>query len=150
VRALVEDVDPGDVRRKQVRRELEARERAVDAACERLRERRLPDSRQVLDDQMALRDQAEDGQLQRLRRRADDGSEVVHYGPDCLVRANPGRCACERVVHQASGTIFTISSTISLAIRSFGAFWIRRSPPAETSTTSFSAVSKPMSPLETS
>src|SRR6059036_3131948 len=48
------------------------------------------------------------------------------------------------------GTSFTISSRISLAIRSFGALRIRRSPAAETSTTSFSVASKPMSSLETS
>src|SRR5213592_423686 len=73
--------------------ELQPRERSFDRARERLCERRLPHSRQVLDDQVALRQQTEDGQLQCLVGRMNDAAEVRDDAPDRLVGADPGRGA---------------------------------------------------------
>ena len=61
---------------QQVRRELEAREGQVERAGERLREHRLPHAREVLDDQVALGEQAEDAELERVARRAHGELEV--------------------------------------------------------------------------
>jgi hypothetical protein len=74
---LVEDVHARDVRRQQVRGELEPRERAVDRAGERLGQHRLPDPGEVLDDQVPLGDDAEDDEAQRLRGGADDEGDVL-------------------------------------------------------------------------
>ena len=68
VALLVEDVDAGDVGRQQVGRELQPREAAVDRARERLRQHRLPDAGEVLDDQVPLGDEAQHAQAQRLAR----------------------------------------------------------------------------------
>ena len=62
---------------QQVGRELQPRERAVDRARERLGQHRLPDAREVLDDQVTLGDEAEHAQAQRLVGRVDDVGEVV-------------------------------------------------------------------------
>src|SRR5436190_672967 len=66
VRALIEDVDARDVGGQQVGRELESRERAVERAGERLREHRLADAREVLDDQVPLGDEAEDDEPEHV------------------------------------------------------------------------------------
>ena len=122
VRALVEDVDAGDVGRQQVGRELEPREGAVERARERLREHRLPDAREVLDDQVALRDEAEHDEAQRLRpARARRGR-----GSPRSRRRDPR--APERARAQPSRR--STSSRIAAAISSFGAFAIVRSPAA--------------------
>ena len=57
---LVEDVHAGDVGGQEVRRELDAPERTVDRAGDRLREHRLADARHVLDQQVALGDQGDE------------------------------------------------------------------------------------------
>jgi hypothetical protein len=56
VRPLVEHVDAGDVGGQQVGSELEARERAVDRARKGFGQARLPHAREVLDDQVPLRE----------------------------------------------------------------------------------------------
>ena len=61
---LVENVHAGDVRREHVRRELDAAERTVDRTCDRLREHRLTDAGNVLDQQVSLGDQ-------RYQRKTD-------------------------------------------------------------------------------
>ena len=76
VRPLVVDVDARDVGRQQVGRELEPGERAVERARERLREHRLPDAGKVLDDQVALGDETEDDEAQRLVGCVHDPAEV--------------------------------------------------------------------------
>ena len=80
VRALVEDVDAGDVGGQQVGRELDAREGAVERAGERLGQHRLPHAGKVLDDQVPLADQAEDAEAKRLVRRVHDPAEVEQDG----------------------------------------------------------------------
>ena len=47
----------------------------------RLRERRLPDAGEVLDDQMPLREEAEHGELERLVGRVDDTLQVLDDAP---------------------------------------------------------------------
>ncbi len=54
---LVPDRDPRDVRRQQVRRELDAPHRTVDGPRQRLGQHRLADSRDVLDEQVSLGEQ---------------------------------------------------------------------------------------------
>ena len=81
---LVEDVDARDVGRQQVRRELETRKLAVQRACERLGEHRLPDARKVLDDRVPLGDEAEDDEAQRLLRCVDHAAEVLDDRRDLI------------------------------------------------------------------
>src|SRR6266508_2058840 len=147
VRALVEDVHPRHVRGKQVRRELDPREGAVERARERLRQHRLPHSREVLDDQMPFADEAEDAHAEGLRRRMDDLGEVLGDPPDDLRRLCLPSLPRRALLHYTS---FSTSSRIAAAISSFGALPTRRSPSAETMTTSLSGASKPMSSRETS
>ena len=144
VRALVEDVDAGDVGREQVGRELEAREGAVEGARHRLREHRLPHAREVLDDQVPLADEAEDAEPKRLGRRVDDLAEVLGEAADDVRRL--GGCGL-LLLHQVSRST---SSRMAAAISSFGALSTRRSPPPETITTSLSSASKPTSSRDTS
>ena len=54
----LEDRDADDVRRQQVARELDALELQAERARERVRERGLADAGQVLDQQVAAREQA--------------------------------------------------------------------------------------------
>ena len=58
---LVVDVDAGDVGGQEVRGELDPPERAVDGAGDRLGQHGLADPRHVLDQQMAFRDEADQG-----------------------------------------------------------------------------------------
>ena len=64
----VEDVDPRDVRREQVGCELHPVEGQVERAGDRLREHGLADAGHVFDEHVALREEAEERQPQRLRR----------------------------------------------------------------------------------
>ena len=48
----------------------------MDRAGERLRERRLADAGEVLDDQMPLREEAEERELERLLGGVDDAPEI--------------------------------------------------------------------------
>src|SRR5207253_10519570 len=88
VRTLVEDVDAGDVRRKEIGRELHPRKRDVERSRERLGEHRLANTRKVLEDQMALRHEAEDRETQRLLGRVDDAAEILDDRRDRLRRCH--------------------------------------------------------------
>ncbi len=90
VRPLVEDVHPGDVRGEQIGRELQAREVQVERAREGLREHRLSDPGEVLDQQMPLGQETEDAELERFARRAHRELQVRDHAPDD-VRRDGGR-----------------------------------------------------------
>ena len=77
---LVVDADPGHVAGQQVGGELDAPDRAVDAARERLRQLRLADAGHVLDQEVAFGEQ--DGECQPYRRALalDDLLDVGHDG----------------------------------------------------------------------
>ena len=152
VRLLVEDVDAGDVRREQVGRELEPREREMQRARERLREHRLPHPREVLDDQVALGEEPEHAELERLARRPDRELEVRDDARDDVRRR--GRRTALR-----AGTASLIASRVAAPPRrarprrspAWAPSELRSPPPSEMSrTTSFSAASKPMSSRLTS
>ena len=110
-------------------RENERCERAGD----RLREHRLPDAREVLDDQVALGEHAEDTELERLARRAHRALQVLDHALDDAGRRprydRPLRASGVRHVSESSRS--TSSSTAAATTR-FGAFATWRSPFAET------------------
>ncbi len=60
------DADADEVGREQVGRELDPLPAAVDRRRERLGEARLADTRDVLDEEMALREQAHHGEFDRI------------------------------------------------------------------------------------
>ena len=64
---LVEDRDAGDVRGQQVGSELDPAHGAVDAARQGLAELGLADARDVLDEEMALREQHDQGGVDHVR-----------------------------------------------------------------------------------
>ena len=74
---LVEHVDPGDVAREQVGRELDAREAAAHRARQGLGEQRLADARVVLDDHVPAGEQRDDARLDDLVLAEDDGADVA-------------------------------------------------------------------------
>ena len=74
---LVVDVHPGDVGRKEVGRELDAAERAVDRASDGLRQHRLSDAGDVRDQQVAFGHQADQRQLDLLLFPLDDVIDVM-------------------------------------------------------------------------
>ena len=69
-RLLVEDAEAGDVAGQQVRRTLHARELPPTAAASRLGQRRLTQARQILEEQMAPRQQAGQHLLDHVRLAA--------------------------------------------------------------------------------
>ncbi|MNW54087.1 hypothetical protein D3C74_316740 [compost metagenome] len=71
VRLRPVDVDAREVAREQVWRELDASDVAVDGACERLGERRLADSGHVLEQEVALREEHRDREVDELRSSGD-------------------------------------------------------------------------------
>ena len=116
-----------------------------------LRENGLPHAREVLDDQVALREHAEDTQLERVARSAHRALQVLDHALDDAGRRprydRPLRASGVRHVSESSRS--TSSSTAAATTR-FGAFATWRSPFSETTVTSFSSESKPMSARETS
>ena len=74
---LVVDRHADDVGRQQVARELDATEGAAERRGERARERRLADARDVLDQQVAARQQRDHRGADRLGLAADDGRDRV-------------------------------------------------------------------------
>ena len=150
-RALVEDVDTGHVARQEVRRELEPREGEMQRARDGLREHRLPHSREVLDDQVAFGEHAEDAQLERRARCAHRALQVLDHALDDVGRRprNDRPLRASGVRHTFESSRSTSSRTAAATTR-FGAFATWRSPFSETTTTSFSSESKPMSGRETS
>ena len=83
LRLLVEDREAGDVGRQQVGRELDAAEGAADALGERLGEHRLADARHVLDQDVSLAQQGDEGHP-HLDVLADD--HALDVGDDALRR----------------------------------------------------------------
>jgi hypothetical protein len=74
---LVVDGDPCDVRGQQVRGELDALQTPVDGGRQTPRQHGLADAGHVLDEQVALGYQADDGELDDLALPADDRLDVV-------------------------------------------------------------------------
>ena len=77
LRALVVDRDAEHVGRQQVARELDARVVEAEGHRERLGERRLADAGNVLDQQMAAREQAGKRNLERLLLADDDAPQLL-------------------------------------------------------------------------
>ena len=90
--ALVEDRHAEHVGGQEVARELDARVLEAERRRERLRERRLADARDVLDQQVAAREQAGEREAQRLVLADDDAGEL---GRTASRRAALGVPACE-------------------------------------------------------
>ena len=116
-------------------------------ARDRLREHGLPHAREVLDDQVALR------RSRRARRaRASRGALAPLAGGSRRRARRPRPPTCEAtgsirargVGHGAESSRSTSSRTAAATTR-FGAFSTTRSPLLETTTTSLSVASKPMS-----
>src|SRR6266700_2836693 len=74
---LVEDADAGHVRGQQIGGELDAPDRAVDRAGKRLGQHGLADARDVLDQQVALREQGDKGEADSLRLALDDPLDIA-------------------------------------------------------------------------
>ena len=85
---LVEDRDAGHVARQQVGRELDAADRGVDRACERLGEHRLAHAGHVFDEEVPLGEQHRERRGHRVALAADHRLDVLH---DRERRARPPR-----------------------------------------------------------
>src|SRR4029079_8458888 len=109
-------------------------------------EARLSHSGEVLDDQMALREQAENGELQRFVRRVRDAREIVYdaFGQlACSARLEARICPHSLLVHHAPPRSASTSSRIATAHSSLLRLPIFRSPRAERRTISLSSDSNP-------
>ena len=73
---LVVDRQAGDVGRQQVRRELDAPERAAEAAGDRLGEHRLAGARHVLDQEVAAAQQRDEREADLVVLADDDALDV--------------------------------------------------------------------------
>ena len=112
----------------------------------------LPTPGHVLDEHVALGEQAEQRQSQRLGGRVHDGREA---GDDAVREIGclpPARTPLARgeSLHQRPSSSRSTSSSTAPAIAGFGARGTSRSPPAVMSVTSLSGLSKPMSVRPTS
>ena len=87
LRALVEDRHAEHVGRQEVARELDARVLEAERRRERLRQRRLADAGNVLDQQVAAREQAGEREPQRLVLADDDAVELRQDGGKALRRS---------------------------------------------------------------
>ena len=91
---LVEHRDAGDVGGQQVRGELDAPDRAVDAAGQCLAQHRLADPGHVLDQQVTLGEQHHEGRRDHVGLALDDLLDVGPDPPDdagqCLEVGAPG------------------------------------------------------------
>ncbi len=103
-RALVEHAHAGDVARQQVGRELDAAHGAVDAAREGLGEHRLADAGDVLDEQVALGQERDEGQPDGLGLAGDDALDAprdvlddgARLGEAGVIAAAGGQGRCTR------------------------------------------------------
>ena len=77
---LVVDADAEEVAGQQVGRELNAVEGTRQAAGERLGEERLADAGRVFDEQMALGEQGDEGEVDDLRLAEQNAGDVVAQG----------------------------------------------------------------------
>ena len=75
---LVEGADPGHVRRQQVGSELDAAERAVKGACERLGEHRLAHAWDVLDQEVSFAEEGDEAEPDLVFLVDDRASDVGH------------------------------------------------------------------------
>ena len=92
LRVRVVDGDADDVARQHVAGELKPVKAAIDGACQRLRERRLSDSRHILDEQMAAGKQADQRQPDSLRFPAKNLIERVFERSESRRGQNRGSC----------------------------------------------------------
>ena len=76
-RFALEDGHAEDIRRQQVARELDALELQSERARQRVRQRRLADARDVLDQQMAAREQAGEREPDLLLFAQDDAPDLI-------------------------------------------------------------------------
>ena len=90
VRLQVVDVDAGDVRGEQVGGRLDPRELTVERPRERLRQHRLPDAGEVLEDDVALAEHGQHAPLQQLLRRVDHPGDVLDHTPGRLAGSRDG------------------------------------------------------------
>jgi hypothetical protein len=97
----VEDAHAGDVRRQQVRRRLHPRELAVEGAGQGLREHRLADAREVLEDHVAFAQHGHDAAGDQRSRRVDHARDVLDHplggfggGGDISGRSLPSEFVC--------------------------------------------------------
>src|SRR5581483_8824379 len=101
---LVEDVDARDVGGKQVRSELDPSERAVDRPGDRLGEHRLADARDVLDQEVAFRDQGDQSQANLTLLALDDLLDVRLDLVESLGESLPLACVSFPSLHIPTST----------------------------------------------
>ena len=89
---LVEDVHPGDVRREHVGRELDAPEGTIDRPGQRLGKHRLADPGDVLDQEVTLGHQADQGQSDLRVLASDDLLDVVLERGEAISERLPIAC----------------------------------------------------------
>ena len=94
-RALVVDRRAGDVRRHQVGRELDAREAERRRLRERARDQRLRQARVVLEQDVAVREQPEQDELERVALADDRALDLVEDAVG--ERRRPRRSSASRV-----------------------------------------------------
>src|SRR5439155_12411572 len=73
---LMKDAGADQVARQQVRRKLNTMKAASQAACQCLGEQRLADARNVLDEQMSVGQQRDEGGANDIRLAEDDAGQV--------------------------------------------------------------------------
>src|SRR5262249_55753809 len=113
---LIEDRGARDVGGHQVRRELDARERHVEGLREAARDQRLREPRIVLDQDVAVGEEAEQHELERLPL-ADDGA--LDLGEDA-VRLRTCLVDGAQIASSWSTTTPSSSTVGPLAIRAAG------------------------------
>ena len=86
----VEDRHAQHVGGQQVARELDARVFETEGRRERLRERRLADAGNVLDQQVAAREETGEGEPQRIALADDDAIELREHAGKALGNGNIG------------------------------------------------------------
>lgn len=82
----IPDRDAGDIRRQQIRGELDSVELAVDRPGDRLGELGLSHSRNVFDENMTLGDQGEENELDDSSLALDDGLDIGRDAVEILAK----------------------------------------------------------------
>ena len=132
-RLLVVEVDASDVGRHQVRRELDAPERAADAARERLREHRLAEPGHVFDQHVPVAEHRDERELDDVVAADDDARRRSRArGPPHLVWLR--RLSRDRALAVLTWTILWLSARrtgrFNRCFSACGQDSIRRSPNA--------------------
>ena len=91
LRRAVEDRHAEHVRRQEVARELDARVAQAERGRERVGEGRLADARDVLDQQVAAREEARERELDRAFLADDDARELRERGGEPRRGGHAGR-----------------------------------------------------------